>query len=100
MSRHLFDTHYQNRPVQVVLGWDRPLQYVFLTIEWRDQPDQYLYPNLDAPHVCHDLGYDIDRLGAVGIRVPASMIQEVIADRINHAGNRQVVHFTDTPLRE
>jgi hypothetical protein len=63
MSRHVFDTVCDDRPVQVVLGWDRPLQTVFLTIEWCDEPSGYLYSNLDDEGARNDLAYYLDKLG-------------------------------------
>ena len=97
MSRHSFDTVCDGRPVQVVMGWDRPLQYVFMSVERLDEPDEYLYSNLDDEHAKNDVGYFLAKLNALGITVPASMIVEVVADRANNVGNRVVVHTMDGP---
>ena len=115
MSRHFFETHYQNRAVEVVLGYDRPLGHFFLTILFEEPPapgatrngcapasdeeadDTVVYSNLEDP----DAGFDQDldyyraKLTSLGITVPESMFRETQADAIRRAGNRLVQHFED-----
>ena len=52
MSQHYFSTTYQDRPITVLAGWDRPLSQHFMVIEHDDADDDtsdkdiYLYSNL------------------------------------------------------
>ena len=49
MSHHIFQTALNGRPVTVDLGWDRPLQYVFMTVSSQDPkacPDEDSSPYL------------------------------------------------------
>lgn len=109
MSRHMFDTQHQGRPVQVVLGWDRPLQGFFMTIEWMDLdpekvPDHeplFLFDNLEelVSHPSTLDGYR-SKLAEFGIEVPAAMFEAAEADRRFNVGNREVVHFIDGRMQE
>lgn len=60
MSRHIVRTTHQHRPIEVVAGWDRPLQEFFLTIQFLDTSPteelEFLYSNLDEPS-SRDLDY-------------------------------------------
>ena len=66
MSRHCFDTSHKGFPITVVLGWDRPMQYFFLTIEkpaeliddaMQVEDDRFLYSNL---HEADPFGHGLD----------------------------------------
>ena len=52
MSRRSFDyAHPRYGPLQVVAGWDRPLQHFFITLEhYRPlcESERYLFDNLDS----------------------------------------------------
>lgn len=98
MSQHHCDSTYQGKPVHVVMGWDRPLQYVFLTVELESEVDDddepiYVYHNFDEPE---DQPLTLDHAVAVlkrlDIAVPDSMIIETEKDRDANVGNRQVFH--------
>lgn len=117
MSRHYFDTEFKNCPVQVVLGYDRPLDCFFLTVMYDPPPaggaslppgapgrgdainDNRLivYSNLADPAGAfnHDLDYYRAKLSALGISVPESMFRETEQDAVRRAGNRQVQHHAD-----
>jgi len=99
MSRHTFETHHQGHPVEVTLGWDRPLQYFHLTVERvdtspSDEDDQrYVYCNLADPDAHgQDLDYFLMILAGLGIAIPASMIAQVRIDGEVNRGNHEVVH--------
>lgn len=112
MSHHYFNTHYNNRPVEVLLGYDRPLDHFFLTIMYvqrdavetaenpsaeKDNPT--LYSDLeDADGYEQSLDYYQNKLAELGIKVPDSMFREVEQDAINQVGNRIVVHDKDGRL--
>lgn len=98
MSRNL---HYTvdpltNKKVEVILGWDRPLQGFFMDVRYTDTPgdeeDEYLYNNLDDLELdtgfSGDLGYFLEKLRKLNIDIPITMVAEVIADKMGNAGNK------------
>ena len=96
MSRHTYTTMHAGRRTAVVMGYDRPLRYVFMTVEDLDASDDeaaYLYSNLDQPDP-DSLTLDDFRtaLQQLGIDVPESLFIETAADRLNNVGNRTVLH--------
>lgn len=100
MSRHIFETTHQGQRVQVVLGWDRPLQYVFMTVEnlsASDDEGRFLYSNLDEGVEPGELTLDHFRsvLRGLGLNVPEMMFAEVDRDRAANVGNRVLVHTAE-----
>jgi hypothetical protein len=100
MSQHNFQTVYKNRPVNVLMGWDRPLAGFFLVIEYSDNQDkeEYAYVNLDDEEIAawDGLPPDTNRftsvLASMGIRVPQLMLDEIQKDAENNVGNRYVCY--------
>jgi len=102
MSQHTFLTTCNGQPVRVLLGWDRPLQYHFLVVEYTDRPggdpaccdgEPFVYSNLDDPNaIGADLDYYVGILGSLGITVPQSMIDQVRLDGEFNRGNFVVEH--------
>ena len=90
MSQHRFNTEYQQRPICVLAGWDRPLQGCFMVIEYLDSDaGEMLYSNLDdadshPPSFAKFLGI----LAGHGIRLPDDMVHaiqtDIDVDRGNH----------------
>lgn len=86
MSRHCFDTSHKGFPIIVVLGWDRPMQYFFLTIEkpaeliddaMQVEDDRFLYSNMhETDPFGHDLDYYREVLRHFQIIVPESLFRE------------------------
>src|SRR5690242_6012755 len=105
MSQHLFETQYERRAVEVVLGYDRPLGHFFLTIMYtagdsdRDD-DTIVYSNLSDVNAGfdQDLDYYRAKLTSLGITVPESMFRETQQDALDHVGNRVVRHHADGRL--
>ena len=104
MSQHSFATTFENRPVKVVMGWDRPLQGYFCFVERQDAgagEAEYLYSNLDDRALARRMGfspstdYFTEKLMALGIAVPRTMIAEVRLDCAMNIGNRYVRHQAD-----
>jgi hypothetical protein len=106
MSHHIFQTALNGRPVTVDLGWDRPLQYVFMTVssqDLKDHPDDdsspYLYSNLDDENLpiqgTQSVEYFQDRLTELGISVPSIMFQSVQDDQNQDVGNKTVAYQAD-----
>jgi hypothetical protein len=95
MSQHIYKTTHQDRPIEVLIGWDRPLQGFFMMIDWLDEEndsDEYLYSNLDDLNLQNshpkELSYFLERLSVLGVVVPQKMLQEVLKDQRENAGNR------------
>ncbi len=110
MSQHRFDTSHKGLPVTVVLGWDRPLRYFFLTIEkpaeliddtMKVEDDDFLYSNL---HEEDPFGHGLDYYRAVlrhfQIAVPESLFIETGNDAAGNVGNRVVEHRADGSFTE
>jgi hypothetical protein len=95
MSRHEFRFHDSDkRTVTVTLGYDRPLNYVFCTVE-REEEDSPVYSNLDDDNAGlyqKDVFYFRAVLAELGIKVPEQMFLEVQANQSMHIGNRDVDH--------
>lgn len=104
MSRHHLRTVRGASPLLVVMGYDRPLNEFFLQF-WDDSPgsdaEEPAYSSLDEPAAdwC-DIATVVRRLEELGIAVPRSMIDAVVADSVNRAGNRIVEHAPDGTVRE
>ena len=98
MSQHIFTTAHKGRPIEIMIGWDRPLQGYFMVIEYTDGADDddnpYLYSNLndaDLPS-SHpkELSEFLARLKSLALAVPQKMLQEVLEDGRANVGNKQV----------
>ena len=86
MSQHI----YQRGDVTVRLGYDRPLDFVFCTIQ---KADEVVYSNLSDPiagTMCEDVGYYRDVLAQHGITVPEEMFENVEQDQTERIGNKVV----------
>lgn len=94
MSQHIFSSSQHGKPIDITLGWDRPLQYFFMTVE-NGVTGDILYSNLDDPATFGgvDLEYYRGILSELGYSVPLKMLAEVAADRVTNAGNRFVKYL-------
>ena len=107
MSRHCFDTMHEGSPITVVLAWDRPMHYFFLTIENRSELVEdsmqfdFLYSNwYESDPFGHGLDYYREVLRRFQIVVPESMFTEVFKDFERNIGNRVVTHQADGSFTE
>lgn len=102
MSQHTIRTHNAaGQPVQVLLGFDRPLGHVFLVVEGEAANDGYLYSNLDDKNAFgRDLDYYRAKLAELNINVPESMFEQVTNDSRNNVGNRSVEYQPDGSFRD
>lgn len=97
MSQHVFKTTLKGQKIEVLAGWDRPLQGFFLVIErigHGDRDDEpYLFSNLDMTE-SHPKSFDRFRnvLDEFGITVPMEMTDEIILDGTANKGNKRVLH--------
>jgi hypothetical protein len=97
MSQHFFETMYQNEPVRIMMGWDRPLQYYFLLIEklTGDEKERIIWSNLDhfTENEARSLENYLSVLNGLCLAVPEQMIAEIGADAAANCGNKEVRHF-------
>ena len=99
MSRHHLRTVRGTSPLLVVMGYDRPLNEFFLQL-WDDgleaEADEPAYSSLDEPEAdWRDIATVVRRLEEFAVPVPRSMIDAVVADGVQRAGNRIVEHAPD-----
>jgi hypothetical protein len=103
MSRHHVCLMHQGRAILVVAGYDRPLRQLFLEVLRHDKcrptgEDDILYDSLHEPALGWTvIGTLTDKLAALGIVVPQSLIEAVCLDQRVDAGNRVVRHHADQP---
>jgi hypothetical protein len=86
MSQHI----YKRENFEVRMGYDRPLDFVFMTVEIRGE---VAYTNLDdaeAGTFQQDVNYYRDVLRGLDIQVPETMFAEVEADQAGRVGNKVV----------
>lgn len=101
MSQHICNTTYQQRPVRVTIGYDRPLNYIHMIVMRTDaseDEDDFVYNNLDdddAGTDCQDVDYFRRILESLAIVVPESMFAETLRDQTARIGNRVVTHTSD-----
>lgn len=98
MSQHIL----KHSVWKVVLGFDRPLGYVFCTIE---KGGRVLYSNLSdgqAGTTQQDVRYyaPIIKKKVPSIDVPVEMFEAVEQDQRNNVGNRLVFYDENGQLRE
>ena len=99
MSRHHLRTVRGTSPLLVVMGYDRPLNEFFLQL-WDDAPgaeaEEPAYSSLDEPAAdWRDIATVVRRLEELDVPVQRSMIDAVVADGVQRAGNRIVEHAPD-----
>jgi len=96
MSQHIYKTAYHGQPIEILLGYDKPMDGYFMVIEFTDpaiDDDFYLYSNLfeDEPFV-PTLDRYLAVLSNLGITLPQPIIEEVLEDGRNKAGSKCVLH--------
>lgn len=88
MSQRTFRT----RAVDVMAGWDRPLQAFFLTVTAREgtadaEPGDVLYTQLADPDFDGSLSAVREALESVGVELPDAVADQLSVDRQMDAGN-------------
>lgn len=100
MSQHVCPSVYQGQPVTIALGFDRPLQGFFLSVELVEA-EGFVYSNLNDPKLIYHGGLPdslapfIEKLDELGLSVPQIMIEQVELDGANNVGNRFVMYDQD-----
>lgn len=99
MSQHFYTTKSSaGKPVQVLMGWDRPMQDFFMVVSdlaFVNPEDEYLYSNLADPEIklgSTQLEYFLSKLAELQINVPRAMVQQVQFDCIGNIGNHHIDH--------
>ncbi|MDC5711130.1 hypothetical protein [Vibrio europaeus] len=83
MSQHTF----KSNGLDVLCGWDRPLQGYFLVIESENQ-DEPLYSNLyeqNSHPECFDSYLSV--LNRFGLVCPYGLLSRLEEDKVNNVGN-------------
>ncbi len=102
MSIHTFIDTYSGRPIEISIGWDRPLQGYFMFIEYLDDSESDegeegpLWSSLDQdPSHPKIIDPFLDVLCQLQIGIPMEMVAEIKADGMHNTGNKEVAHFFD-----
>jgi hypothetical protein len=91
MSQHIFRGRTSSgQLVEILCGWDRPLQYHHLTIETvclNPDEDRVIYTNLQE----RDPALNVDDIEAkcieLGIAIPAGLLAALDQDEVENVGN-------------
>jgi len=102
MSRHILSLVHEGRKRTVVCGYDRPLRTLFLHVlqdgEAGNRDEEFVYDSELEPELdWTDINVVADKLAALGIEPPASLIEGLFLDQCFNAGNRVVKHHLDGP---
>ena len=93
MSQHCFYTAHEKEEIQIVMGWDRPLQGYFMVIQKDFDGDIPFWSNLDhEPSHPNNLDAFLSVLDKLNIKIPLQMIDEILEDGKNNMGNKVILH--------
>ena len=84
MSQHIF----KRGLVEVRMGYDRPLDYVFCTVEINGEMEYSNLGDENAGTDCQDVMYYRDVLRKLGVDVPEEMLAGVAEDQAACVGNK------------
>ena len=94
MSQHILKTKdAEGKPITVVMGYDRPLDYVFCLVQ---SQDDLLYSSLtdeNAGITQQDVEYYRPILATAGVNVPETMFKAVKEDQRIRAEGNKVAHY-------
>lgn len=97
MSQHRYSTiDSENNQVLVIMGYDRALDYVHMTVSGAG--GRILYSNVSDPAAgTHQQEVDYYRavLNSLHIAAPESLFEQVYLDQMLREGNRLAVHAAD-----
>ena len=90
MSQHVFQSTQAGRTVEVMLGYDPPLDGFFMTVMI---DGEIAYTNLEEENAfSKDLLYFRSKLTELGLQVPQEMFDEAELDRRVRDGARREAH--------
>ena len=82
--------NYKYQDKFISAGWDRPLQYHFLTIFGPDSEDgeeTIIFDNLNLPNPAMTVNQIEDKLNELNIPIPIGFLADLIIDSIKNTGN-------------
>src|SRR5688572_13026868 len=81
MSRHYFDCQCEGRKVRVILGYDRPLDAMFMNVERLTHQGgstmNHVYASISDPEGDGSMDYYADKLKSLGIDAPECLFLAV-----------------------
>lgn len=90
MSRIAFTTNYRNQKVEVIAGWDNPLQTYFLDIMVDNDEEQMIYCSMMEDRFgklsLRDIGMVLERKGILAPTAFFERLGERSRDDIHHFG--------------
>jgi hypothetical protein len=93
MTQRILKTSINECAVNVLMGWDRALQYYFMVINYVDSDDEPLYSNLDDDdagiNIKNELPYFLKKARSFNIKIPEAMIARLQADKTLNLGNEK-----------
>jgi len=94
VSQHLCATRdSEDNNVQEILGYDRPLNFIFCTITAADGEIVYSnLPDLNVDTRQQDVNYYRPILEKAGVTLPEAMFEQVAEDQTLCVGNRVADH--------
>lgn len=104
MSQHVYPSAYKGQPVNIVVGWDRPLQGYFLNVELTEV-DGFVYTSCSDPQLIYSRGFAEsltpfnEKLDELGLSLPLAVIEQVELDAAANAGNRYVIYDQDGKIQ-
>ena len=101
MSQHTYTTSYKGQEVRILMGFDRPLQGFFMDIDVQSSFQSiplYACSEDSALRETFGMSKSIDhflqKLVALGLKIPEAMLLEVQKDGEENAGNVVKNHGT------
>ena len=104
MSQHVYPSAYKGQPVNIVVGWDRPLQGYFLNVELTEV-DGFVYTSCSDPQLIYSRGFAEsltpfnEKLDELGLSLLLAVIEQVELDAAANAGNRYVIYDQDGKIQ-
>jgi len=104
MSQHIYPSAYKGQPVNIVVGWDRPLRGFFLNVELVEA-EGFVYTSCGDPQLVWSRGFAEsltpfnEKLDELGLSLPLAIIEQVELDAATNAGNRYVIYDQDGKIR-
>ena len=104
MSQHVYPSAYKGQPVNIVVGFDRPLRGFFLNVELTEA-EGFVYTSCSDPQLIYSRGFTdsmtpfCEKLDELGLSLPLAIIEQVELDAATNAGNRYVVYDQDGKIQ-
>lgn len=93
MSQHVFFFSKATGFYAVLMGWDRPLQYYFMTVYKNQNDDTPFFSNLDIEPEHYSMQYYEAVLAQHKLSLPQGYLDSVTMDGVRNLGNKEVTHW-------